>query len=66
MRVGIVTFPGTLDDRDAARASTKAGAIAIPLWHNEADLKMLMLWFYLVDFHMAIICAVVLSLDSLL
>ena len=39
MRVGIVTFPGTLDDRDAARASTKAGAIAIPLWHNEADLK---------------------------
>jgi phosphoribosylformylglycinamidine synthase I len=39
MKVGIVTFPGTLDDRDAARAANAAGTIAISLWHNDADLK---------------------------
>ena len=32
-RVGIVTFPGSLDDRDAARAVTRAGGEAVPLWH---------------------------------
>ncbi|NDA80225.1 MAG: phosphoribosylformylglycinamidine synthase subunit PurQ [Actinobacteria bacterium] len=38
MRVGVVTFPGTLDDHDAARAVRYAGGQAISLWHGEADL----------------------------
>ncbi|HEY5515368.1 MAG TPA: phosphoribosylformylglycinamidine synthase subunit PurQ [Pengzhenrongella sp.] len=38
MRVGVVTFPGTLDDRDAARAVRLAGGAAVPLWHADADL----------------------------
>ena len=37
-RVGVVTFPGTLDDRDAARAVRLAGGTAVPLWHADADL----------------------------
>ena len=37
-RVGVVTFPGSLDDRDASRALTIAGAQAITLWHADADL----------------------------
>jgi phosphoribosylformylglycinamidine synthase len=39
MKVGVVTFPGTLDDRDAARAVDAAGATSVSLWHKEADLK---------------------------
>jgi len=39
MKVGVVTFPGTLDDRDAARAATHAGTTAVSLWHGDADLK---------------------------
>ncbi|GAA1024020.1 phosphoribosylformylglycinamidine synthase subunit PurQ [Acrocarpospora pleiomorpha] len=39
MRVGVVTFPGTLDDQDAARAVLLAGAEAVPLWHADHDLK---------------------------
>ena len=39
MRVGVITFPGTLDDRDAARAVVVGGAEAISLWHGDADLK---------------------------
>ena len=39
MKIGVVTFPGTLDDRDAARAVRYAGGEAIVLWHNDADLK---------------------------
>jgi len=39
MKVGVVTFPGTLDDRDAARAVVAAGATAVQLWHKDADLK---------------------------
>lgn len=39
MRVGVVTFPGTLDDRDAARAVRFAGGEAISLWHGDSDLK---------------------------
>ena len=39
MRVGVVTFPGTLDDHDAARAVRFAGGEAISLWHGDADLK---------------------------
>lgn len=38
-RIGVVTFPGSLDDRDAARAIRLAGAIAVPLWHADADLQ---------------------------
>jgi phosphoribosylformylglycinamidine synthase subunit PurQ / glutaminase len=39
MRIGVVDFPGTLDDRDAARAVKYAGAEAVSLWHGDADLK---------------------------
>jgi phosphoribosylformylglycinamidine synthase len=39
MRIGVVTFPGTLDERDAARAVKYAGAEAVSLWHGDADLK---------------------------
>lgn len=38
-RVGVITFPGTLDDVDAARAVRLAGAEAVNLWHADADLK---------------------------
>lgn len=38
-RIGVITFPGTLDDRDAARAVRLAGAQAVSLWHADADLK---------------------------
>ena len=38
MKIGVVTFPGTLDDRDAARAVRFAGGQAISLWHGDADL----------------------------
>ncbi|MGH3773825.1 MAG: phosphoribosylformylglycinamidine synthase subunit PurQ [Pseudonocardiaceae bacterium] len=37
-RIGVITFPGTLDDVDAARAVRHAGALPVPLWHAEADL----------------------------
>jgi len=37
-RIGVVTFPGSLDDRDAARAVRIAGAEAIALWHGDDDL----------------------------
>jgi phosphoribosylformylglycinamidine synthase len=38
-RIGVVTFPGTLDDRDTQRAIGIAGAEAVPLWHRDKDLK---------------------------
>jgi phosphoribosylformylglycinamidine synthase subunit PurQ / glutaminase len=38
MRIGVVTFPGSLDDVDARRAASLAGAEAVPLWHGDADL----------------------------
>ncbi|CAM3901318.1 phosphoribosylformylglycinamidine synthase subunit PurQ [Smaragdicoccus niigatensis] len=38
-RIGVITFPGTLDDIDAARAARLAGAAVEPLWHSDADLK---------------------------
>ncbi|WP_431035361.1 phosphoribosylformylglycinamidine synthase subunit PurQ [Streptomyces sp. P6-2-1] len=38
-RIGVVTFPGTLDDRDTQRAVRIAGAEAVPLWHRDKDLK---------------------------
>jgi phosphoribosylformylglycinamidine synthase len=37
-RVGVVTFPGSLDDSDAARAVEIAGAISVPLWHADRTL----------------------------
>jgi phosphoribosylformylglycinamidine synthase I len=37
-RIGVVTFPGSLDDRDAARAVRVAGGEAVALWHADADL----------------------------
>jgi phosphoribosylformylglycinamidine synthase len=36
--VGVVTFPGSLDDRDAARAVRRAGAEAVALWHADPSL----------------------------
>ncbi len=39
MRVGVVTFPGSLDDVDAQRAVRLAGADAVPLWHGDHDLQ---------------------------
>ena len=38
-RIGVVTFPGSLDDRDAQRAVRIAGAEAVPLWHAAHDLE---------------------------
>jgi phosphoribosylformylglycinamidine synthase I len=38
-RIGVVTFPGSLDDRDAQRAVRLAGAEPVPLWHGDADLN---------------------------
>ncbi|MEX5271667.1 phosphoribosylformylglycinamidine synthase subunit PurQ [Kocuria sabuli] len=38
-RIGVVTFPGTLDDRDAARAVTLAGGTPVPLWYADEDLQ---------------------------
>ncbi|WP_159621598.1 phosphoribosylformylglycinamidine synthase subunit PurQ [Ruania rhizosphaerae] len=37
-RIGVVTFPGSLDDRDAARAVRLAGAEPVRLWHAEDSL----------------------------
>jgi phosphoribosylformylglycinamidine synthase len=39
MRVGVVTFPGSLDDRDALRAVRLAGGTPVPLWHGSIDLE---------------------------
>ena len=38
MKVGVVTFPGSLDDGDARRAVRLAGAEPVALWHADADL----------------------------
>ena len=37
-RIGVITFPGTLDDVDALRAVRLAGAEPVSLWHKDADL----------------------------
>jgi phosphoribosylformylglycinamidine synthase subunit PurQ / glutaminase len=39
MRIGVVTFPGSLDDVDARRAVTVAGGEAVALWHGDHDLQ---------------------------
>lgn len=38
MKIGVVTFPGSLDDRDAARAVRAVGAESVALWHGDSDL----------------------------
>jgi len=38
-RVGVITFPGSLDDRDAQRAVRHAGGEAVALWHGDHDLQ---------------------------
>lgn len=37
-KIGVVTFPGTLDDRDAVRAVRLAGATPVALWHADTTL----------------------------
>lgn len=39
MRIGVITFPGSLDDRDALRAVKAIGATPVALWHNDHDLQ---------------------------
>jgi phosphoribosylformylglycinamidine synthase I len=39
VKVGVVTFPGSLDDRDAVRAVRLAGGSAIHLWHGDSSLQ---------------------------
>ncbi len=38
-RIGVVTFPGSLDDRDARRAVRLVGAEPVALWHADHDLQ---------------------------
>jgi phosphoribosylformylglycinamidine synthase subunit PurQ / glutaminase len=40
LRIGVVTFPGSLDDVDAQRAARLAGHEAVPLWHRDHDLRV--------------------------
>jgi phosphoribosylformylglycinamidine synthase subunit PurQ / glutaminase len=37
-RIGVITFPGSLDDRDALRAVRVMGGTPVPIWHRDADL----------------------------
>src|SRR5258707_4540335 len=39
VRIGIVTFPGSLDEVDATRAVARAGGTPVPLWHGDRDLR---------------------------
>jgi phosphoribosylformylglycinamidine synthase len=39
MKIGVITYPGTLDDRDAQRAVRLAGGTPVPLWHADNDIK---------------------------
>jgi phosphoribosylformylglycinamidine synthase subunit PurQ / glutaminase len=39
VRIGVVTFPGSLDDTDASRAVRYAGAVPVSLWHADPDLR---------------------------
>ena len=38
-RIGVVTFPGTCDDRDALRAVEVCGGEPVSLWHKDDDLR---------------------------
>ena len=37
--IGVITFPGSLDDGDARRAVAAAGGTPVPLWHAADDLS---------------------------
>jgi phosphoribosylformylglycinamidine synthase len=39
VKIGVVTFPGSLDDADALRAVRLAGGDPVPLWHGDHDLR---------------------------
>jgi phosphoribosylformylglycinamidine synthase subunit PurQ / glutaminase len=39
VRIGVITFPGSLDDGDAARAVRLAGGSPVVLWHGDRDLR---------------------------
>ncbi len=39
MKIGVITFPGSLDDVDAVRAVRLAGGTAVELWHADHDLR---------------------------
>jgi len=39
VRIGVITFPGSLDERDAQRAIRIAGAEPVALWHGDHDLR---------------------------
>ena len=39
MKIGVVTFPGSLDDIDACRAVRLAGGEPVALWHGDRDLN---------------------------
>lgn len=39
MRIGVVQFPGTLDDDDALRAVRSAGGEGVKLWHKDRSLR---------------------------
>jgi phosphoribosylformylglycinamidine synthase len=39
LKIGIVTFPGSLDDTDASRAVARAGGTPVPLWHGDRTLR---------------------------
>jgi phosphoribosylformylglycinamidine synthase len=39
VKIGVVTFPGSLDEVDAQRAVTIGGNTAVPLWHGDHDLR---------------------------
>ena len=38
-RIGVITFPGSLDDRDALNAVTTMGGEGVALWHDDGDLR---------------------------
>jgi phosphoribosylformylglycinamidine synthase len=38
-RVGVVTFPGSNDDRDAIRAVDAMGGVGVPVWHGDAEVE---------------------------
>jgi len=39
MKIGVVTFPGSLDDHDARRAVRIAGGEPVSLWHGDDSLR---------------------------
>ena len=39
MRIGVVTFPGSCDDRDARAAVAAMGGEPVALWHGDGDLR---------------------------